>query len=205
MSVWRMLVGALAAHPARCPRSYMQQCLATWRHACPPAWQQQPTFPAPPRHPGPRHLSTRSPQGKKVVAVALSGGVDSAVAAHLLQRAGHDVFGVFMRNWDEREEVGNQNCSVEADFKDAQAVARHLGMPLYEADFVSQYWNEVFVGFLEQCRLGLTPNPDLACNRHIKFGHLVRFAQRLGADCVATGGRLTSEWLVRSFPLLLGT
>ena len=121
------------------------------------------------------------------VAVGISGGVDSAVAALLLQQAGHDVVGVFMRNWDEAEEKGNRNCSVEEDLRDASAVCRQLGIPLQEADFVSQYWNEVFSGFIADCERGLTPNPDLACNRHIKFGALLEFAQTLGADVVATG------------------
>lgn len=76
------------------------------------------------------------------VAVGISGGVDSAVAAMLLQRQGHEVVGVFMRNWDESEETGNQNCSVERDARDAAAICRQLGVPLHEADFVSKYWNQ---------------------------------------------------------------
>lgn len=121
------------------------------------------------------------------VAVGISGGVDSAVAAMLLQQQGHDVVGVFMRNWDESEEMGNQNCSVEQDLRDATAVCRQLSIPLHEADFVSAYWNQVFSEFIAQCSRGLTPNPDLACNRHIKFDALLSFAAQLGADAVATG------------------
>jgi hypothetical protein len=80
---------------------------------------------------------------RRTIAVALSGGVDSAVAAWRLQQQGHRLVGVFMRNWDEREETGNDNCSVEADLRGAQAVARHLGIDLVEADFVQDYWNKV--------------------------------------------------------------
>ncbi|GAB4823030.1 hypothetical protein N2152v2_010076 [Parachlorella kessleri] len=128
------------------------------------------------------------PEGRgQTVAVGVSGGVDSAVAAFLLKERGYDVVGVFMRNWDEGEEVGNQNCSVERDLRDAAAVCRQLGIPLHEADFVNKYWTQVFEDFLAQCSRGLTPNPDLACNRHIKFDALLDFATQLGAPLVATG------------------
>ena len=99
----------------------------------------------------------------------------------------YELFGIFMRNWDESEETGNQNCSVEEDLRDAKRVCSHLGIPLYEADFVEQYWNKVFSHFVAQYSKGLTPNPDLECNRSIKFGALLRHAQSLGADRVATG------------------
>ena len=124
----------------------------------------------------------------KRIAVGISGGVDSAVAAMLLKNAGHDVIGVFMRNWDEAEEIGSdRNCSIQKDLEDATAVCHRLNIPLHEADFVSQYWNDVFTNFLSECGRGLTPNPDLACNRHIKFGALLQFAESLGAVTVATG------------------
>lgn len=99
----------------------------------------------------------------------------------------HELFGVFMRNWDESEETGNQNCSVEEDHRDAKRVCKHLGIPLYEADFVDQYWTKVFTHFVAKYSKGLTPNPDLECNRSIKFGALLKHAQALGADRVATG------------------
>lgn len=121
------------------------------------------------------------------VAVGISGGVDSAVAAMVLQHRGYDVVGVFMRNWDEAEEKDNRNCSVERDLSDAAAVCRQLGIPLHEVNFVAQYWQRVFTDFVEQCSRGLTPNPDLACNRHIKFDALLTFARGIGADTVATG------------------
>lgn len=148
-----------------------------------------------------RFLSTTShqtlQQGKKhnteetknKIAVGISGGVDSAVAALLLKQAGYEVVGVFMRNWDETEETGKtRHCTIEKDYKDASAVCTQLNIPLYEADFIAQYWNEVFTRFLAECSRGLTPNPDLACNRHIKFGALLEFAKRqLGVEMVATG------------------
>ncbi|KFM26836.1 tRNA-specific 2-thiouridylase MnmA [Auxenochlorella protothecoides] len=128
-----------------------------------------------------------TPPTRDRIAVGISGGVDSAVAALLLQRAGHDVQGLFMRNWDEGEETGNRNCSVEADAAAAARVCRHLGVPLAEVDFVSEYWTRVFEGFLAQAGRGLTPNPDLACNRHIKFDLLAERAAALGCGALATG------------------
>lgn len=92
-----------------------------------------------------------------------------------------------MRNWAESEETGNQNCSVEEDHRDAKRVCDHLGLPLHEADFVDQYWNRVFSHFVAQYSKGLTPNPDLECNRCIKFDALLKHAQGLGAGQVATG------------------
>lgn len=99
----------------------------------------------------------------------------------------HELFGIFMRNWDESEETGNQNCSVEEDYRDAKRVCEHLKIPLYEADFIDQYWNRVFSHFVAKYSKGLTPNPDLECNRSIKFDALLKHAQGLGAERVATG------------------
>jgi tRNA-specific 2-thiouridylase len=131
-----------------------------------------------------------------VVAVAVSGGVDSAVAALLLQQQGYRVFGVFMNNWDAADEAGAgaATCSSAADLADARALCDALGMPLYEADFVARYWNDVFDGFLHGLSQGLTPNPDLACNSHIKFGALLRFARDRGADLLATGHYARLAW-----------
>ena len=99
----------------------------------------------------------------------------------------HDLFGIFMRNWDESEETGNQNCSVEEDYQDAKRVCEHLSIRLYEADFIDQYWNRVFSHFVTRYSKGLTPNPDLECNRSIKFDALLKHAQGLGAERIATG------------------
>ena len=122
------------------------------------------------------------------VAVGISGGVDSAVAAWLLKSAGFDVTGVLMRNWDEAEETGGV-CEFEKDQRDARAVAAALEMELKEVDFVREYWHAVFEPFLRDFERGnATPNPDLACNRHIKFGALLRHCEEaLGADVLATG------------------
>mmetsp|Transcript_18002 Transcript_18002/g.54183 ORF Transcript_18002/g.54183 Transcript_18002/m.54183 type:complete len:541 (+) Transcript_18002:574-2196(+) len=127
------------------------------------------------------------PARRQVVAAAISGGVDSAVAAKRLLDDGHEVFGVFMRNWDETEELGNQNCSVERDFQDARRVCKQLGISLQEVDFVARYWQQVFQPFLDRYSKGMTPNPDLACNRAIKFDALLQHALGQGADALATG------------------
>jgi len=121
------------------------------------------------------------------VAVGLSGGVDSAVGALKLKQAGHDVVGVYMRNWDAREEGGDVACPGDKDLADAQQVADTLGIPLHEIDFVAEYWTRVFEAFVDQHSRGLTPNPDLDCNRHIKFQALLEHVLNMGADALATG------------------
>lgn len=126
------------------------------------------------------------------VIVGLSGGVDSSVAALLLQRAGFRVAGCFMRNWDRADEVGSglksAPCPIEADYASAAAVARALDIPLFYADFSVTYWNDVFERALESFARGMTPNPDTACNRFIKFGAFrERAIKEYGADLVATG------------------
>ena len=119
-----------------------------------------------------------------LVIVGLSGGVDSAVAAHRLIQAGHTVEGLFMFNWAE-DETGY--CQAADDFKAAQAVADHLGIVLHRADFSQAYLDRVFQHFLDEYAAGRTPNPDLLCNREIKFAPFREHALRLGADAVATG------------------
>lgn len=118
------------------------------------------------------------------VIVALSGGVDSAVTALLLKRAGRDVQGLFMHNWEE-DEAGY--CTAARDFQDARAVAAVLGIPLHRVDLSAAYRERVFAEFLDALRAGLTPNPDVLCNREIKFGDCLRHAQRLGGSLLATG------------------
>ena len=121
------------------------------------------------------------------VAVGISGGVDSAVAAYLLQKEGYDVTGVFMRNWDESEERGNSNCTIEEDFREAQKVCSSLGIDLLEADFINKYWDRVFTSFVDRIREGSTPNPDLDCNRFIKFSAFVDYASSKGFEKIGTG------------------
>lgn len=125
-----------------------------------------------------------SPSAQHVV-VGLSGGVDSSVAALLLQQQGHAVQGVFMKNWegDDTEDY----CAAEADLADARAVAEALGIPLQAVNFADQYWDRVFAYFLREYRAGRTPNPDILCNREIKFRAFLDYALSLGAEKIATG------------------
>ncbi|GAP66999.1 tRNA-specific 2-thiouridylase MnmA [Mizugakiibacter sediminis] len=119
------------------------------------------------------------------VVAGISGGVDSAVAALLLQRAGHDVAGMFMQNW---EEDGRQGpCRADADRKDAVAVCARLGLPCHMRNFAAEYWDGVFAHFLAEYRAGRTPNPDVLCNREIKFKTFLQHARALGAEKIATG------------------
>jgi tRNA-specific 2-thiouridylase len=113
----------------------------------------------------------------------MSGGVDSAVAALLLRRAGHDVHGLYMSNWDEDDDY----CTSAQDFQDARASAAELGIPLHRVSFAEDYRARVFDYFLTEYRAGRTPNPDVLCNREIKFGLCLEYAARLGARRFATG------------------
>jgi len=121
---------------------------------------------------------------KKVV-VGMSGGVDSSVTALLLKQQGYDVIGVFMKNWEEKDENGQ--CTSEQDYLDAQEVAKSIGIPCFSVNFVKEYWDRVFEYFLEEYRKGRTPNPDVMCNKEIKFKAFLEYAFSLGADYVATG------------------
>ena len=121
--------------------------------------------------------------GERVI-VGLSGGVDSAVAALLLRDQGWEVHGLFMSNWEEDDDG---YCTAAQDFQDARAVARELAIPLHRASFAADYRERVFQHFLAEHRAGRTPNPDVLCNREIKFGVALRYARRLGAACFATG------------------
>ena len=122
---------------------------------------------------------------KPHVVVALSGGVDSAVAAALLQERGYRVTGLFMKNWEDDDRDGL--CPSADDYQSARAVALHLEIPLHAANFSRPYRDRVFTRFLADCKAGLTPNPDILCNREIKFDVFWRHAQGLGADLMATG------------------
>lgn len=121
----------------------------------------------------------------KRVIVGMSGGVDSSVAALLLKEQGYDVLGVFMKNWEEKDENGL--CTATQDYEDVRAVCDHIGIPYYTVNFTKEYWDRVFTHFLEEYRKGRTPNPDVLCNREIKFRAFLDFAMMNGADAMATG------------------
>uniref|UniRef100_A0A8C1P8Z8 Mitochondrial tRNA-specific 2-thiouridylase 1 n=1 Tax=Cyprinus carpio TaxID=7962 RepID=A0A8C1P8Z8_CYPCA len=120
------------------------------------------------------------------VVCAMSGGVDSSVSALLLKRMGYHVTGVFMKNWDSQDERGV--CSSERDCEDAYKVCKMLDMPFHQVTYVKEYWHEVFSNLLREYEQGRTPNPDIMCNKHIKFKHFYHYAlNTLGADAMATG------------------
>uniref|UniRef100_A0A672NUB4 Mitochondrial tRNA-specific 2-thiouridylase 1 n=1 Tax=Sinocyclocheilus grahami TaxID=75366 RepID=A0A672NUB4_SINGR len=120
------------------------------------------------------------------VVCAMSGGVDSSVSALLLKRMGYRVTGVFMKNWDSQDERGV--CSSERDCEDAYKVCKMLDMPFHQVSYVKEYWHEVFSNLLREYEKGRTPNPDIMCNKHIKFKHFYQYAvNTLGADAMATG------------------
>ena len=129
------------------------------------------------------------------VLVGLSGGVDSAVAAYLLIKEGHEVTGCFMRNWDAlangdylgNPTVNNDQCPQEKDYDDACKVAEKLGIQLLRADYVKEYWDNVFSYLIKEYENGRTPNPDIFCNKYIKFGPFIQFAKEHGFDCIAMG------------------
>ena len=120
----------------------------------------------------------------KTVVVGMSGGVDSSVAAYLLQKQGYKVQGLFMQNW--QNEPG-EVCTSEIDFADASKVCDQLNIPLHKANFSDEYWDRVFKEFLSEHEKGRTPNPDILCNREIKFKSFLDYAIKIGADHIATG------------------
>ena len=124
------------------------------------------------------------PQLHRVV-VGLSGGVDSAVTAHLLKQQGHDVIGIFMKNWEDDDD--SEYCSSNVDFVDAAAVADVLGIEIEHVNFAADYKDRVFSEFLREYQAGRTPNPDILCNAEIKFKSFLDHAMRLGAEKIATG------------------
>ncbi|MCY4045155.1 MAG: tRNA 2-thiouridine(34) synthase MnmA [Cellvibrionales bacterium] len=123
-------------------------------------------------------------QNKKVI-VGLSGGVDSSVSALLLQQQGYQVEGLFMKNWDEDD--GTEYCTAKEDLADATAIANKLGIKIHQANFAAEYWDNVFEHFLAEYKAGRTPNPDILCNKEIKFKAFLDYALHLGADYIATG------------------
>ena len=122
--------------------------------------------------------------GKRVV-VGMSGGVDSSLSALLLKEQGYEVIGLFMRNWHEKDDSGC--CTADEDFYDVRQVCNKIGIPYYSIDFADKYYDNVFKQFIEEYQKGRTPNPDVLCNKEIKFGPFVEYAKTLGADYVATG------------------
>lgn len=109
------------------------------------------------------------------VVVGISGGVDSSVAALLLKEEGYDVVGIFMKNWDDTDENGV--CTAEEDFEDAVAIANQIGIPYYSINFEKEYYDRVFTYFLEEYKKGRTPNPDIMCNKEIKFKAFLDYAK----------------------------
>ena len=128
-----------------------------------------------------------------LVIVGMSGGVDSSVAACLLLEQGYRVAGLFMKNWEEDD--GTEYCTAKADLADAESVCLQLDIPLHTANFASEYWDRVFEYFLAEYRAGRTPNPDVLCNREIKFKVFAEYATALGADHIATGHYARTETL----------
>lgn len=126
----------------------------------------------------------KAPKDTRVV-VGMSGGVDSSVAALLLKEQGYDVIGIFMKNWDDTDENGV--CTATEDYEDVIRVCNQLGIPYYAVNFEREYWDKVFTHFLEEYKAGRTPNPDVICNKEIKFKAFLDHAMSLGADYVATG------------------
>ncbi|SJZ51313.1 tRNA 2-thiouridine(34) synthase MnmA [Mycoplasmopsis verecunda] len=133
---------------------------------------------------------------QKRVVIGMSGGVDSSVAAYLLKQQGYEVVGLFMRNWDSivnNDILGNADisqdiCPQEQDYQDALAVAKALDIPLHRVDFVKEYWDNVFQNFIEEYKKGRTPNPDILCNKYIKFNAFANYAfNELKADYIAMG------------------
>ncbi|HET7628359.1 MAG TPA: tRNA 2-thiouridine(34) synthase MnmA [Bacillales bacterium] len=121
----------------------------------------------------------------KRVVVGMSGGVDSSAAALLLKRQGYEVIGLFMKNWDDTDENGV--CTATEDYEDVIRVANQIGIPYYAVNFEKEYWDKVFTYFLDEYKAGRTPNPDVMCNKEIKFKAFLEHAMSLGADYVATG------------------
>lgn len=145
----------------------------------------------------------------KTVVIGMSGGVDSSVAAILLKQQGYNVIGLFMRNWDStinndyfgNPDLDNDICPQEQDYNDALAVCNKIGIPLHRVDYVKEYWDNVFTYFLDELKKGRTPNPDVMCNKYIKFDLFYKKALELGADYIATGhyAKIVNDQLCKAY------
>ncbi|QUH25943.1 tRNA 2-thiouridine(34) synthase MnmA [Serpentinicella alkaliphila] len=136
------------------------------------------------------------------VVVGMSGGVDSSVAAYVLKEQGYRVTGIFMKNWDESDEFGY--CTAAEDFEDVRRVCEQIRIPYYTVNFEKEYWDRVFVYFLDEYKKGRTPNPDVMCNKEIKFKEFLEHALKLGADYLATGHYARIDKVGEEYRLLRG-
>lgn len=136
------------------------------------------------------------------VVIGMSGGVDSSVAALLLKEQGYDVIGIFMKNWDETDEFGY--CTAAEDYEDVRRVCDQIGIPYYTVNFEKEYWDKVFTYFLDEYKKGRTPNPDVMCNKEIKFKAFLQHALKLGADYLATGHYAQIDYYEGEYRLLRG-
>ncbi|MBS4209003.1 tRNA 2-thiouridine(34) synthase MnmA [Bacillus sp. FJAT-50079] len=143
----------------------------------------------------------KAPKDTRVV-IGMSGGVDSSVAALLLKEQGYDVIGIFMKNWDDTDENGV--CTATEDYNDVIRVCNQIGIPYYAVNFEKQYWDKVFTYFLDEYKAGRTPNPDVMCNKEIKFKAFLEHALKLGADYLATGHYARVEQLDGEVKMLRG-
>jgi tRNA-uridine 2-sulfurtransferase len=148
-----------------------------------------------------RIMEKREPKDIRVV-VGMSGGVDSSVAALLLKQQGYDVIGIFMKNWDDTDDTGF--CTATEDYNDVIRVCNQIGIPYYAVNFEKQYWDKVFTYFLEEYKAGRTPNPDVMCNKEIKFKAFLEHAVNLGADYLATGHYAQVEYRDGEYKMLRG-
>lgn len=138
------------------------------------------------------------------VVVGLSGGVDSSVAAYLLREQGHEVIGVFMKNWHDTEVTISDECPWEEDSKDALLVADKLGIPFHSIDLSKEYYDRIVSYMFDEYKNGRTPNPDILCNREIKFDTFLKHALLLGADYVATGHYCRNRKTKEGYELMAG-